>query len=104
MQLQQGEIVRSLKGHDKDRLYVVLKTAGEDLLYLADGKHRKVDAPKKKRCKHIVSEGIWTHPVTVSIQRDEPVLDSEIRKALAAFRDRFSENQGGKTLGEKRHD
>ncbi len=103
MQPRQGEIVKSLKGHDKDGLYYVMQ-AEDDFLYLVDGKHRKVEAPKKKRCKHVVSEGIWTHPVTVSIQRDEPVLDSEIRRALAAFRDRFSENQGGMTLGEKRHD
>jgi len=92
MNLHRGEIVRSLKGNDDGRLYYVIKTEGE-FLYLVDGKHRKVEAPKKKRQKHVNSEGIWTHPVTDRMQRGEPVLDSEIRKALAAFRDKFSETK-----------
>jgi hypothetical protein len=103
MDLHVGEIVRSLNGHDEGRLYYVLRTEGE-FFYLVDGKHRKVEAPKKKRRKHVSLEGIWTHPVTDRMQSGEPVLDSEIRRALAAFRDKFSGNQGGMTLGEKRHD
>lgn len=103
MNFQRGELVRTLKGHDEGTLYYVLRAEG-DFLYLVDGKHRRVEAPKKKRCKHVASEGIWTHPVTDRMQRGEPALDSEIRRALAAFRDRFSDNQGGMTLGEKRHD
>ena len=103
MDLYRGEIVRSLNGHDEGRLYFVIKAEGE-FLYLVNGKHKKVEAPKKKRRKHVISEGLWTHPVTDRLQRGEPVLDSEIRKALAVFRDKFSGNQGGMTLGEKRHD
>lgn len=103
MNVRRGEIVRTLKGHDKGMLHYVLEAEG-DFLCLVDGKHRRVEAPKKKRRKHVTSEGTWTHPVTDRIQRGEPVLDSEIRRALAAFRDRFSDNQGGMTLGEKRHD
>lgn len=95
--------MRPLKGHDKGMLHYVLETE-EEFLSLVDGKHRRVEAPKKKRRKHVTSEGIWTHPVTDRLERGEPVLDSEIRRALAAFRDRFSDNQGGMTLGEKRHD
>lgn len=103
MEARQGDIVRSLQGHDAGKLHYVLK-AEEDFLRLADGKHRRVEAPKRKRRKHVRSEGVWTHPVTARIQEGAPVLDSEIRRALAAFRDRFSDNQGGMTLGEKRHD
>lgn len=47
--------------------------------------------PKKKRRKHVVSAGVWTHPVAGRLQDGEPVLDSDIRRALAAFRNRFSE-------------
>ena len=103
MNLQQGDIVRSQAGHDKGNLYFILRKEGE-FLWLADGKNRKIEAPKKKRQKHVVSAGLWTNPVTGLIQNGGPVLDIDIRKALAAFRDRFSEDQGGITLGEKRHD
>lgn len=92
MNLKRGEIVQSLSGHDAGRLHYVIETE-EDFLRLVDGKHRKVEAPKRKRRKHVISVGIWTHPVTDRIQKGEPVLDSEIRRALAAFRDRFSETK-----------
>lgn len=89
MDVQRGAIVRSQAGHDKGKYFVVLDTA-DDFLLLVDGKTRKLEDPKRKRRKHVASAGIWTHPVTGRIQQGEPVLDSEIRKALAAFREKFS--------------
>ncbi|MEG2000352.1 MAG: KOW domain-containing RNA-binding protein [Evtepia sp.] len=93
-----GEIVRSLSGHDQGNFFYVVNIK-EEFVYLTDGKHRKIEHPKKKRMKHVISSGLWTHPVTGRIQSGTPVLDSEIRRALAAFRDRFSTDQGGMTLG-----
>ena len=92
MKLQKGDCARSLKGHDAGSVCYVVCIA-EGFVYLADGKHRRIDAPKKKREKHVSSVGRWAHPVTDRIARGEPVLDSEIRRALAAFRDTFSETK-----------
>ena len=80
--------MRSVAGHDRGDLFLVLRQEG-DFLWLADGKRRKLETPKKKRRKHVVSAGVWTHPVTVRLQEGGPVLDSEIRRALAAFRNRL---------------
>lgn len=100
MDLKPGEIVRSAAGHDKEQLFCIMREEG-DFLWLADGKRRTVKTPKKKRRKHVVSMGLWTHPVTGRIAKGQPVLDSEVRRALAAFRDegKFSEDRGGMTLG-----
>lgn len=103
MDLHRGEIVCSLAGHEQGQFFYVVQTEG-DFLYLVNGKHRTVKAPKRKRRKHVVSAGLWTHPVTSRLQDGVPVLDSEIRRALAVFRDKFSIDQGGMTLGKKRHD
>ena len=93
MHVQTGEIVRALRGHDAEQFFCVLNVE-DDFVYLADGKRRTVANPKKKRHKHVASEGIWTHPVTERIQAGAPVLDSELRRALAAFRDKkFSETK-----------
>ena len=80
-----GDVVRSAAGHDRGELFLVLREEG-DFLWLVDGKGRKLETPKKKRRKHVVSAGVWTHPVTVRLKEGGPVLDSEIRRALAAFR------------------
>ncbi|MDO4516846.1 MAG: KOW domain-containing RNA-binding protein [Bacillota bacterium] len=92
MTFRRGDVVRSAAGHDKGLLFLVVKEEG-DFLWLADGKSRKLEAPKKKRRKHVVSAGFWTHPVAGRMKDGEPVLDSEIRRALAAFRNRFSETE-----------
>ena len=83
-----GDVVRSAAGRDRGELFLVLREEG-DFLWLVDGKGRKLETPKKKRRKHVVSAGVWTHPVTVRLKEGGPVLDSEIRRALAAFRNRL---------------
>ena len=55
------EIVLSLAGHDKGRLYLVLGEEGGRLL-LADGRGRKLDAPKRKSAAHVRSVGTSAHP------------------------------------------
>ena len=92
MTLTRGNVVRSAAGHDKGDLFLILREEG-DFVWLVDGRCRKIETPKKKRRKHVVSAGVWTHPVIGRLIDGEPVLDSEIRRALAAFRNRFSETK-----------
>ena len=47
-----GRLVVSRAGHDKGTLLCVLATDGEYLM-LADGRRRKVQAPKRKKKKHV---------------------------------------------------
>ena len=52
MDCVRGQIMRSLKGHDKGDFQVVLKTDGA-YAYMADGKRRRMEAPKKKKLMHL---------------------------------------------------
>lgn len=52
----------------------------------ADGDHRKPEDPKKKRADHVPAAGTSEHPAIRKLQRGEPVLNSELRKAASAFR------------------
>ena len=81
-----AQIVRSLAGHDRGRLYCVLEER-EDFLYLADGKTRRVNAPKRKRRSHAAVVGESRHPAIEKVRAGQPVGDRELRRALAAFRD-----------------
>ncbi len=53
MQIKQGMIVNSDAGHDQNRLYVVVKVDSK-YAYIADGKRRKLEKPKRKNFRHIV--------------------------------------------------
>lgn len=61
-----GRSVVSVAGHDKGSVLCVIGTDGEFLL-LADGRHRKVQAPKRKKLKHVVfieDAAIYGGPLT----------------------------------------
>ncbi|MBQ7944181.1 MAG: KOW domain-containing RNA-binding protein [Lachnospiraceae bacterium] len=47
-----GYIAYSLAGHDKSRLYFIIEE-NETWVWLADGKVRTLDNPKRKNKKHI---------------------------------------------------
>lgn len=49
---ENGMLAKSLAGHDKDKIYVIT-AMDEDFVYLADGKIRQIDHPKKKKKKHV---------------------------------------------------
>lgn len=85
-----GELVRSLAGHDKGRVFCVTGADGP-WLYLVDGKRRKLAAPKRKKKLHAEALGGFEHPALARLSQGETVSDNEIRRALAAFRAR----QGG---------
>ena len=92
MQVCRGWIVRSAAGRDKGTLLCVLGQEG-DFLLLADGKRRKAAAPKRKKAGHVdmVCRGDFRHPVIRKLEDGLAVSDSELRRALGAFR-----HQGGK--------
>ena len=84
-----GWLVRSQAGHDKGTLLCVAGREGEFLL-LADGKRRRLAAPKRKKPGHVelVDAGVFPHPALQALRRGEPVTDRALRRALAAFREK----------------
>ena len=92
MDLERGDVVCSLAGHDKGALFCVVGTDG-DFLLLADGKGRRLDSPKRKRRKHAQRAGMWDHPVLLRLRAWQTVGDHEMRRALAAFRDERNQQQ-----------
>ena len=54
--LQIGTVVKSLAGRDKERHSVVVALENE-YVFIADGKMRKLETPKRKNKKHIWPTG-----------------------------------------------
>lgn len=76
--LQQGQVVWSAAGHDKDSFYVVVKVEG-GVCFIADGRRRKIESPKKKNPKHL-------NPTRSVLEPAEMGTDRALRRALAALR------------------
>ena len=78
-----GQFVLSLSGRDKGRVHVIVAyDADKAIVYICDGKTRKVERPKPKKLKHIkfLSQ---RDDVLVEAINAENLTDSLIRKAIA---------------------
>ncbi len=84
MKINKSDIVKSIAGRDKGRVFIVLDVQ-EEILVLADGKLRRTEKPKHKKSKHTELITVVNSPLKQKIMNGEQVLNSEIRKTLSRF-------------------
>ena len=102
MEIDKSSLVVSKAGRDQGQLFYVID-ADEQYVYLADGKSRKLEKPKRKKRKHIEQIPRTESRIAEKIRNGEKVLNSELRKELASFGQKQSQNQGGLIdLGKRR--
>lgn len=77
-----GMFAISRAGHDKDQMYIIVKEEG-DFCYLADGRARGIEKPKKKRKKHlqIVKTGV-DEALAEKLKSGQRVYNEEIKLAI----------------------
>ena len=76
-----GILAMSKAGHDKGTLYVIIREEGE-YVYLADGRIRTADRPKKKNKKHVqmIKQKIIAEP-------ESGFDDLKIRKIIKEYQE-----------------
>lgn len=93
MEISKGDIVMSLAGRDQGKTFFVI-ACDELYVTIVDGKSRKLERPKRKKRKHVRFVSRTESRVAGKILSGEPVLNSELRRALAVI-GQDSPNQGG---------
>lgn len=76
MQMEPGMLVKSKAGHDKDRIYVIIR-AEDEYVYVADGDLRPLCRMKRKNKKHL-------QPILKMQLTGEPE-DAAIRNVIKEF-------------------
>ena len=94
MEIAKSDIVRSDAGRDRGKLFIVLAVEGEYLL-LADGKGRRVEAPKRKKRRQVLFVAADESRLADKIKRSEKITNSELRRTLAAYRGEVQPDQEG---------
>ena len=87
MQFVKGMVVRSKKGHDKGRFYVVC-SADNNSAALTDAQSKTADKPKIKNLIHLA-------PTKTVLSEEQLGSDDEIRRILADFNGRVRLSKGG---------
>ena len=80
MDVEPGQLVKSLVGRDKEKHYLVIGLEG-DRVVLADGRGRPVSRPKKKNLKHLQSYRYIVPGLKERI-RQGSINDTEVRNIL----------------------
>ena len=95
MELSKADMIVSLAGRDKGQLFFVIDT-DDQFVYLADGKGRRLESPKRKKRRHVRKLPQSDSRVAEKIRNGDKVLNSELRRELAVIGQTFnSQNQGG---------
>ena len=77
-----SDLVISLKGRDQKRIFMVVEVADENYVFVADGSLRKLEAPKRKKIKHLEYFGVSGERITEKLSEGKKITNAELRKML----------------------
>ena len=90
-----GFMAFSKAGHDKDKIYVIIREDSE-YVWLADGKYKTVEKPKKKRKKHVqIVKYFCNEELKSALAEGNKVNDLEIMMALKEYKKQQMSDTGG---------
>ncbi|WRS27494.1 KOW domain-containing RNA-binding protein [Oscillospiraceae bacterium MB08-C2-2] len=85
----EGTVVKSVAGHDQNRFYVITKIE-PGFVWIADGRLRKLEKPKRKNILHIKK-------TNTALSLEKISTDKKLREALRPFNEALcgAPQQGG---------
>ena len=89
-----ADVVIPTAGREAGKLYYVVKTEGE-YIFLANGKDRSLEKPKRKKRKHAEKVLRSETRVAEKLRNGDKVLNSELRRDLAYFSRELQSNADG---------
>ena len=94
MTVKKSDVVMATAGRDKDKVFFVVDE-DEDFVYLANGRERKIENPKRKKVKHLQLMNVKDCRAAEKLRSGEKLTHSELRKALASVMSAPDGEQGG---------
>lgn len=82
-----GCFAQSLAGRDQGTTYVIIG-ADAEYVYLVDGRRRTVEAPKKKKRKHVQISAQRDEEIALKCCRQAKIVNEEIKSALKRYQNR----------------
>lgn len=76
MKVENGRVVKATAGRDGGGYFVIVAAEG-NCVYIADGKKRRISAPKKKNPKHLI--------FTSKIIELNDITDKKLRNVLGDY-------------------
>ncbi len=84
-ELKIGQIVYSTQGRDKGEYYIVL-TASSNICYVADGKYKTINKPKKKNNAHLCATPVIITEIAQKLSDNKKINDQMIYHSLYEYK------------------
>jgi len=75
----------SRAGHDCNEIYVIINNDSE-YVYLADGKSKTVDKPKKKKKKHVQIIIHIDQAIKTKLSQNKLLINEDIKRAIKLYK------------------
>jgi len=85
LNLDLGRIVVSRAGRDAGKRFVVVKVIDDSFVEISDGDLRKIEKPKRKKIKHLISTDEKAEILAEKLRNGGRITNAEIRKMLAGL-------------------
>lgn len=79
-----GKFATSKAGHDKLKLYVIMKE-DDEYVYLVDGNLKTLDKPKKKSKKHIQVVNKMDETIQNKLETGQIIYNEDIKRAIKLY-------------------
>lgn len=80
-----GYVAVSKAGRDKNKLFIIIGQEEDNYCFLADGRLRKIEAPKKKKRKHLYITDIFLDEIHAKIHSGDKIGNAEFRKIISGL-------------------
>ena len=77
-----GKMAISKAGRDKGKYYIVIKQIDDNYVFIADGKLKTIDKPKRKKLKHLNISAEVASEIKEAIISNDNNVDIIIKKFL----------------------
>ena len=81
VEFKEAGLVKSLAGHDKDELYIIISVQGE-YVNLSDGRRHPLSKQKRKNRKHLQLTGKYDETLRKKLTEGGTVSDEEIASLI----------------------
>jgi len=80
-----GQYVRSKAGRDKNHIFIVNEVIDHEYVMVVDGDVRRIEKPKRKKCKHLFEYNQISEVVCEKIRDGKKITNLMIRKEIDKF-------------------
>lgn len=85
VEFKEAGLVKSLAGHDKDELYIIISVQGE-YISLSDGRKHPLSRQKRKNRKHLQFISEYDETLRKKLTEGAKVMDWEIASFIRAHK------------------